>query len=70
MRPLNVINISSSKDTIKEIIVFDVLGRKLYEKGNVNDNSFVISGLNASNQALIVKVKLQNGQVKTQKIIL
>ena len=66
----NEIHVNSSKENINEIIVFDVLGRKLYENKTINANTFTISTLKASNQALIVKVKLQNGQVKTEKIIL
>jgi hypothetical protein len=66
----NSINVNSSQEIIKEIIVFDVLGRKLYENKNINAATFTISTLKASNQALIVKVKLENGQIKTEKIIL
>jgi hypothetical protein len=66
----NAINVNSSKEIIKEIIVFDVLGRKLYENGNINESTFTISSLNIGSQTLIVRVKLQNGQVKTEKIIL
>ncbi|WP_430400092.1 M43 family zinc metalloprotease [Flavobacterium sp.] len=66
----NEIHVNSSKENINEIIVFDVLGRKLYENKTINANTFTISTLKSSNQALIVKVKLQNGQVKTEKIIL
>ena len=66
----NSINVDSSQEIIKEIIVFDVLGRKLYENKNINATTFTISTLKASSQALIVKVKLENGQIKTEKIIL
>lgn len=65
----NSINITS-KDEIEEVYVFDVLGRKLYENKSILNSSFALPLLNSNNQALIVKVKLKNGQIHTQKIIL
>uniref|UniRef100_UPI00404ACA19 T9SS sorting signal type C domain-containing protein n=1 Tax=Flavobacterium sp. TaxID=239 RepID=UPI00404ACA19 len=65
----NSINITS-KDEIEEVYVFDVLGRKLYENKSILNSSFALPLFNSNNQALIVKVKLKNGQIHTQKIIL
>ncbi|MBD3725345.1 MAG: T9SS sorting signal type C domain-containing protein [Flavobacteriaceae bacterium] len=62
------ININSS-ETINSIDVFDILGRVLYTKNNVNVKEFTINNLIKNNQPLIVKVKDVNGSVKSQKIV-
>ena len=51
-------------------IVYDILGRELARKNNVNANVITFLNVSALNQALIIKIKLENGQVVTRKIIL
>jgi len=65
----NVIKIDSSLETIKDYVVYDVLGRTLATAKNVNTNQSVIHSIMKNNQALIVKVTLANGQIVTKKII-
>lgn len=64
------INIKSSFEEIKEILVYDILGRKVYENAKINSNLFSISDVVSNHQSLIVKITLFNGQVITRKIIL
>ena len=64
----NGIQVTSS-DRLDEIIVFDVLGRRLFEAKTIQDSQFTIQSLLSTNQALIVKVKDVSGNTKTQKII-
>ena len=59
----------SASENIKEIIVFDVLGRKLYHNEKVNEKEFVVAKLTQANQALLVKTTLTNGQSITKKIV-
>ena len=64
------IKINSFSETIDKVTIYDVLGRQIYQNGNVNSNEFLITNLVSSNhQALIVKTSLQNGKTVTDKII-
>jgi hypothetical protein len=65
-----VLSVNSIRENIKGILVYDVLGRELLNAKTVNDLSFSRGNITQSNQALIVKVTLENGVVVTKKIIL
>ena len=65
----NQLTITSLKETIKEVTVFDVLGRNLYHNTNVNEKAIAISTLQATSQALFVKVTLTTGETFTKKMI-
>lgn len=65
----NVITIKSEKENISSIVVFDVLGRTLFNNSNVNETNLTITSLEATNQALFFRVTLSNGQVINKKII-
>ncbi|BCY27525.1 S8 family serine peptidase [Flavobacterium okayamense] len=64
----NGIEVQSSVQ-IDEIVVFDVLGRTLFENKSVNENNYTIQSIPQTKQALIVKVKDNNGNTKTQKVV-
>jgi len=59
----------NSSALISEVIVFDVLGRKLHQQTVANQEEVVVSKIVKSNQALLVKTTLSNGQVITKKVI-
>jgi hypothetical protein len=63
------INVTSSLERIKEVLVYDVLGRQITSKKNVSANTAVLTNLRPTQSALIVKVTLENGQVITKKVI-
>ena len=63
------ININSSIETIDKVQVYDLSGRSLYQKINVDAKEFSIQNLKSSHQALLVKVVLHDGQIITNKII-
>ena len=65
----NQLTITSLKETIKEVIVFDVLGRNLYHNNNVNEKVIAITALQATSQALFVKVTLTTGETITKKMV-
>lgn len=54
---------------IKSVLVFDVLGRKIYEVDDVNSKEVVIDKLIATKEPLIVKTIFENGEVVNRKII-
>ncbi|WP_130736331.1 reprolysin-like metallopeptidase [Flavobacterium sp. J27] len=61
--------INSEQIAIQSISIFDVLGRALLLNKEVYENSIAITTLQATNQALFVKITLNNNQVVTKKII-
>ncbi|MES2575472.1 MAG: T9SS sorting signal type C domain-containing protein [Bacteroidota bacterium] len=63
------VKINSFAETIDKVLIYDLLGRLIYKKDNVNSNELSIADFVSSNQALIVKTILQNGIITTDKII-
>jgi hypothetical protein len=61
--------INSSEEVIDKVQVYDLLGRLIYQKINVNTTEFLISNLVSNRQALLVKIILENGQTVTKKIV-
>ncbi|WP_300570473.1 T9SS sorting signal type C domain-containing protein, partial [Flavobacterium sp.] len=65
----NGIVINSKLENIKEYGAYDVLGRTLISKNKVSSKEILVNSILKSNQALIVKVTLENGMTVTKKII-
>lgn len=65
----NELTVSSLKESIKEVVVYDVLGRLINKKSNVNALNVTLSGLNKINNVLIIYVTLDNGNQVVKKII-
>ncbi|MCC9062230.1 T9SS sorting signal type C domain-containing protein [Flavobacterium piscisymbiosum] len=63
------INVLSSKENIKEVTIFDIMGKTLYNKNKVSNTELQIQNLPSSNQVLLVKVTLENDFTTTRKII-
>lgn len=64
-----VITVNSSGEAITKVQIFDLLGRKLYDKVKINAQKWSIATLRSSNQVLIVRTILANGAIKSNKII-
>jgi hypothetical protein len=62
--------ITSAVESMQTVTVYDILGRQLLEAKGVNNQVFITSDVKANHQALIVKIKLENGIVVTRKILL
>ncbi|TAF09188.1 MAG: hypothetical protein EAZ75_09575 [Flavobacteriia bacterium] len=65
----DVIHIATTNQTIKSVRVYDLLGRVLGTFNKVNSTSFTCDKIQKTQSTLIVKVTLENGFVKTYKII-
>ena len=65
----NGLKIKSAIENIKRVTVFDLLGRKVFEKGAINNTEFHTSNITLYNQIGIVKVTLTDGQEISKKII-
>lgn len=59
------IYVDSSDMEMKNIIIYDILGRKIVEKTNINKTSIKIN-LNVSQQVLVLKITNQNNQIVTK----
>lgn len=64
-----VLSVASQRENIKEVLVYDVLGRELLRAEGVDSLNFSRGNITQSNQALIVKVKLESGNLITKKTL-
>jgi hypothetical protein len=64
------IKITSAKEAIKEVTLFDINGKQLHNKNKIASTEVQLSNIQAPNQVLLVKVTLENDYVVTKKIIL
>lgn len=65
----NVLTVESGKLKIKDIVIFDTLGKLILNKNNVNNKNYQITNLNKTNSMLIVKVTLEDNTEEVRKII-
>ena len=63
------INIKSSSENIRDIKVYDILGKTLLSKNKVGKNEIVLTELKPTSGLVIVKVVLDNGSEVTKKVI-
>jgi hypothetical protein len=59
----------TASEPIKSVTAYDMLGRELLSQANIQATTFS-AGVTASQQVLIVKVLLENGQTAEKKVIL
>ncbi|WP_241775641.1 T9SS sorting signal type C domain-containing protein [Flavobacterium sp. Root420] len=61
--------INANQNNIKDVIIFDVAGKQIYKKNEVENTKLFIENLSSKNQILLIKVRLKNGSDSTTKII-
>ena len=66
----NELMIQSYDVAIANVEVFDVLGKAIFTKNGIHNKQFNTNQINATKQALIVKIQLENGEEITKKIML
>ena len=64
------LTIQSYQTVISSVEVFDILGKVIFSKNGINNKQFNTNQIATSNQALIVKIQLENGEVIVKKIII
>lgn len=64
------IEVSSGNFNMESVQIFDLTGKKILEKEDINSTLFSTRDLNIATQVLIVKVKLDNDQTITKKVIM
>ena len=63
------ITINSALTTIDKVVLYDMTGRKLFQKNRADANVFVIPNLVWNHQVLVVDVVLSDGTKHTRKIV-
>ncbi len=64
-----MIKIDACEQTIKEIMIFDMSGRLLYQKNKILDTKFSIQKDQFQHQVILIKITTENGKTITQKIV-
>lgn len=64
-----VIHVNSGKTTMKMVRIYDIRGRLLFEKNNINGNLASLTSFTAANQTLIIKIISDNNETVNKKII-
>jgi hypothetical protein len=63
------IQVYSTAELIDKIILYDLSGRKIYQKNNIDSIGFSVSNLVSNQSIVLVKIVLQNGHTVNKKII-
>ncbi len=64
------IEVMATTGNIAGLQIFDMLGRQVYSKDGINASTFNTGVLTARNQVVIAKLRTENGEIVTRKIIL
>jgi hypothetical protein len=64
----NELKVKSQSEMIKRITIFNLLGKKVWDQDNINNNEFRSSNSNVTNQTVIVKITLTTGIVISKKV--
>lgn len=59
----------SDKENLQEAAVYDVGGKLLYYKKEIDDKEWLITNLHSGPQVLLIKITLDNGKTVTKKIV-
>lgn len=70
IRSGNQIHVNSTKESISGVMVYDLLGKVVYQKSGINSNTFSSSDLNVHDQVVIVKVQTENKLEMVKKVIM
>ncbi|SEP80263.1 T9SS sorting signal type C domain-containing protein [Flavobacterium urocaniciphilum] len=65
----NVLTIESDNLKIKDILIYDTLGKLLVNKNNIQDTNYQVNSLNRTYSMLIVKVTLEDNSEEVRKVM-
>ncbi|MBC5834593.1 T9SS sorting signal type C domain-containing protein [Flavobacterium sp. F372] len=65
----NNIEVNAGNATLSEVTVFDIRGRKIITKNNINNNKVTFNNLNIQKEVLIITITDVNGNKFSKKII-
>jgi hypothetical protein len=64
-----IINVTSTKENMSEVSVFDLTGKLLFNKKKINATKLQVFNLQSGSQVLLVKTTLENQYTCTTKIV-
>jgi hypothetical protein len=64
-----VLNINAGKVVMKNVKIYDVRGRFVYEKSNINSTTKALKDLKAEQEVLLVKITSDDNKVVTKKVV-
>ncbi|WP_337967745.1 T9SS sorting signal type C domain-containing protein [uncultured Flavobacterium sp.] len=64
-----IIKVTSTKEVLREVILFDVSGKMLYHKNKITNTELTIPNLQSGNQVLLVRIVLENGHSTSRKVL-
>jgi hypothetical protein len=64
-----VVNINAGKVVMKNVKIYDVRGRLVYEKSNINTTTATLNDLKAEQSVLLVKITSDDNKVVTKKMV-
>ena len=64
-----VLNINAGKVVMKNVKIYDVRGRLVYEKSNINTTTATLNDLKAEQGVLLVKITSEDNKVVTKKMV-
>ena len=65
----SVLNINAGKVVMENVKIYDVRGRLIYEKSNINTTTTALNDLKAEQQVLLVKITSDDNKVVTKKVV-
>jgi hypothetical protein len=65
----NTFFIDANETIIKEVAVFDISGRRIYNKTGIDAANTTVTGLQAHNQILIIQITIEDNSVVSKKVI-
>ena len=64
-----VLNINAGTTLMQSVKIFDIRGRLLFERNNVNATATNISNLNVANQVLVVQITSDDNKTVSKKVV-
>lgn len=65
----NLLSINSGIANMKSVKLFDISGRLIFEKSNINSNQATITNLKTEQQVLLVQITFDDNKIITKKIV-
>jgi hypothetical protein len=63
------LQINSTEELIDEVTIYDLSGKKMYKRSNINDVNFSVLNLVSNHQVVLINIVFQNGRSVVRKVI-